>query len=139
MWSSVLFSAFHLLALGVGLGSIYARGRALDRVDVPGVLRADNWWGLAALMWLGSGLMRAFGGIEKGAAYYLGSEAFQLKMGLFLVVLALEVWPMVTFIGWRRGRAPDPARMATFARISRVELAVILVIPFVAAAMARGM
>lgn len=139
MWISAAFSAVHLLALGVGLGSVYARGRALERSDVPAVLRADAWWGVAALLWLGSGLMRAFGGLEKGTAYYLASHAFQVKMGLFVLVVALEAWPMITFIRWRTGRTPDLTKMAALARINRIELVLVLLIPFVAAAMARGM
>jgi len=44
-----LLAAVHLLALGVGLGAVWARGRALQaQRDVPGLRRvfyADTWWG----------------------------------------------------------------------------------------------
>jgi len=69
-----LLAAFHLLALGVGLGAVWARGRALQaHLDVPGLRRvfyADTWWGIAALAWIGTGLVRAFGGYEKGSFYF---------------------------------------------------------------------
>jgi uncharacterized membrane protein len=48
-----LLAAFHLLALGVGLGAVWARGHALQaQLDVPGLRRVfytDTWWGVAAL------------------------------------------------------------------------------------------
>src|SRR3989449_11375442 len=54
-----LLAALHLLALGVGLGAVWARGRALrDARDASGLRRAfyaDTWWGVAALLWIGTG------------------------------------------------------------------------------------
>src|ERR1041385_7129951 len=65
-----LLAAVHLLALGVGLGAVWARGRALQALlDVPALRRvfyADSWWGIAAVLWIDTGLVRAFGGYEKG-------------------------------------------------------------------------
>jgi hypothetical protein len=44
-----LLAAAHLLALGIGLGAVWARGRALrgllDASGVRRVLSADTWWG----------------------------------------------------------------------------------------------
>jgi len=81
-----LLAAVHLLALGVGLGAVWARGRALQApLDVPALRRvfyADTWWGIAAVLWIGTGLLRAFGGYEKGAFYYLHNQFFWAKMGL---------------------------------------------------------
>jgi putative membrane protein len=63
-------------------------------------------------------------------------------MGLFVLVFALEVWPMATFIRWRiaskKGVVPDFSRVAALARINDLELMVVVLIPFVAAFMARG-
>ncbi len=81
-----LLAAFHLLALGVGLGAVWARGRGLQApLDVSGLRRvfsADTWWGVAAFLWIGTGLVRAFGGFEKGSFYYLHNYLFWAKMGL---------------------------------------------------------
>jgi putative membrane protein len=67
-----LFAALHLLALGIGLGAVWARGRGLqgelDEIGLRRVFYADIWWGIAALLWIATGLVRAFGGLEKGAA-----------------------------------------------------------------------
>ena len=80
-------AALHLLALGIGLGAIWARSRALggtlDAAGLKRVFYADNWWGIAALLWLVTGLLGAFGGLEKGTEYYLTNTLFLIKMGLF--------------------------------------------------------
>jgi putative membrane protein len=146
---AALISALHVLALGIGLGSIFARGRALRAVAageasaVARVLFADNFWGAAALLWIVTGLTRAFAGLEKGRDFYLYNGLFWVKMALFALVFALEIAPMVAFIGWRRviakGGHPNTTSAARFARLSDLETVLVVAIPFVAAAMSRGL
>jgi putative membrane protein len=144
---SWLVASVHLLALGIGLGAVWARGRALrGPLDAEGLRRvflADTFWGVAAVLWIATGLWRAFGGLEKGTDYYLGSPAFHTKMGLLGLILALEVWPMVTLVRWRiaqgRGQTPDTSRAPTFARISFVQTALVVGMVLAATAMARGL
>jgi uncharacterized membrane protein len=64
-------------------------------------------------------------------------------MGLFATVFALEIAPMVTFIAWRRAQAAGAAPWTTapigrLVRLNDVELALVVLIPFAAALMARG-
>src|SRR5437667_12415769 len=109
---SAIVSALHVLALALGLPSSFFRGRALKgSLDGPGLHRlctADTVWGIAALLWLATGLARAFGGLEKGSAFYLASPLFWLKITLFATVALLEAWPMATFIRWRRALRRGP-------------------------------
>jgi putative membrane protein len=147
VWLSALVAALHYLALAIGLPAVFLRGRALrGRLDVDGLRRvftADGVWGIAALLWITTGIARAFAGLEKGTAFYLQSPLFRLKMGLFLAILALEIWPMVTFIRWRRARSkghpPKTARAPALARVNDVETGLVVLIVFVATAMARGL
>jgi putative membrane protein len=140
---SWLFASVHLLALGIGLGAVFARARALrSPLDPDGLRRiflADNLWGLAAILWLGTGLPRAFMGLEKGAAYYLHQPVFHTKMALFVLIVVLEIWPARTLVGWRRGRSADPATALKLARISQAQAVLIILMVFAAAAMARGL
>ena len=141
-----LFAALHLLGLGLGLGAVWARGRALrGELDVTGLRRvfyADTWWGIAALVWIGTGLVRAFGGLEKGSAYYLHNHLFWGKMTLLLMILILELSPMVTLIRWRtqvaRGELPDIRAAPRFARISFLQAALVVLMVLAATGMARG-
>jgi putative membrane protein len=143
---AAVVSALHVLALALGLPSVFLRGRALkgplDREGLRRLFAADSVWGIAAALWLVTGLLRAFAGLEKGTAFYMASALFWLKLGLFVLVIVLEVWPMVTFIRWRaalgRGAVPDTSAARTLSRVNHVELAVVVVIVFVAAFMARG-
>ncbi len=143
---SAVASALHVLALALGLPSVFFRGRALKGpLDDPGLRRlfaADGVWGLAALLWLGTGLARAFAGLEKGRAFYLASSLFWLKLALFGAVLGLEIWPMLTFIRWRaacrRGERVAPSHVRALSVINHLELVLVVVIVFVASFMARG-
>lgn len=146
MLTGYAFATLHLLALAIGFGAVWARGRALsgvvDAAALKRALYADNFWGVAAVLWLATGLPRAFMGLEKGSAYYLHNLAFHGKMGLFLLIFALELWPMVTLIRWRirlgRGEMPDVTPARAFARISYGQVALLVLMVLAAAAMARG-
>ncbi len=74
---SAVVSSLHLLALAIGLPAVFLRGRALkgglDAEGVRRVLAADTVWGVAAALWVVTGLLRAFGGLEKGTEFYLRS------------------------------------------------------------------
>jgi putative membrane protein len=142
-----LLASFHLLGLGVGLGAVWVRGRGLrGSLDVSGLRRvflADSVWGVAALLWIGTGLWRLLGGTEKPTDYYLHNHVFMAKMGLLIVILVLEFWPMTTLIRWRmriaRGELPDGRVAPLLARISFIQAGIVVLMVFAATAMARGL
>ena len=144
--TSAILSALHVLALALGLPGVYLRGRALkgplDRDGLRRLLAADTVWGIAAALWIATGLLRAFGGLEKGSQFYLQSPLFWTKMALFVTVIILEIWPMVTFIRWRgalrRGETPDTSRTRALYLVNHVEMGLVVLIVFVASFMARG-
>lgn len=141
-----LLAAIHLLAFGIGFGAIWARAHAFSRLPdpayIPRVLKADAWWGIAAILWLGTGIPRLMLGSEKATAYYLSNHLFWLKLGLFTIVFLLEIGPMVDLILWRnavrKGQPPRIERAPRWALISRIQTVVVVVMVFVATAMARG-
>ena len=141
-----MIASLHLLGLGLGLGAIWARTRALKGLPDPKHLQralyADTLWGIAALLWISTGLARAFAGLEKGSAYYMSNHAFLLKMALLGMVLLLEIWPMITLIRWRiqlaRGETIDTQPASRFALISTAQTILVIAMVFAATAMARG-
>jgi putative membrane protein len=141
-----LLAAVHLLALGVGLGAVWARGRALagelDAAELRRAFYADTWWGVAAILWIGTGVARAFGGFEKGSFYYLHNHFFWAKMGLLAAILMLEVGPMIALIQWRRvaarGGVPDTRAASRFAQISFIQAGLVVLMVLAATGMARG-
>jgi putative membrane protein len=141
-----LLAALHLLALGIGLGAVWVRGRALqsvlDRDGLRRVFLADGLWGAAAALWIGTGLWRLLGGLEKPTGYYLANHLFLTKMGLLLVILALEVSPMLTLVRWRRlvrlGQSLDTSSARRMGTISFIQAWLIVLMVLAATAMARG-
>ena len=146
----ITLAALHLIALGLGLGAVIARGTALRESPSNAALRrafrSDSTWGFAALLWIVTGLWRLLAGIEKPTGYYLVNPTFHAKVGLFLLVLVLELWPMITLIRWRRAFSAGESaeRLMTrgagrrIATISHVEALIVVVMVFVAVALARG-
>jgi uncharacterized membrane protein len=143
----LILAWLHLLALAVGLAGVWARARALrdslrDPADHGALRRAfigDSWWGVAAALWVITGLWRLLAGTEKSTSYYLANHAFYLKMALFLAILALEVWPMMTLLRWRTKRAaPNPRDAGRIEVISYVECALVIAMVAAAVTMARG-
>ena len=127
-----LLAALHLLALGLGLGGIWARSRALaaplDSAGLKRVFAADNWWGIAALLWIVTGLARLLSSLEKPRTYYFHTYFFHPKMTVFK-------WRGIV----RRGATPDTSGARTFSRISALQAALLVVMVLAATAMARGM
>lgn len=139
-------ASLHLLALGIGLGAVWARGRALngplDRAGLRRVFTADTWWGVAAALWLVTGLWRLLAGTEKATGYYLHNHLFWTKMMLFVLILLLELAPMLGLIAWRRqlarGVEPDTRRARLYRRLSVSESIIVILMLVIAAGMARG-
>ena len=142
---SALLSAIHLLTLALGLGAVFARGRALarplDDASWRRLLAADNAWGIAAGLWIASGLARVFFG-GKETSFYWRNGFFWLKLALFGLVFLLELAPMTTFIRVRAARrrgAPLPQfSVEAYRRINTAEIVLVVAIVFVATFMARG-
>jgi len=141
-----LLAAVHLMGLGVGLGAVWARARALQGELDPARLRqvfyADSWWGLAAIIWIASGLWRLLGGLEKGTDYYLHNYLFWVKMGCLGLILILEMAPMTGLIRWlgkaARGEVVDTSHANRFAAISTIQAVLVVLMVLAATGMARG-
>ena len=107
------------------------------------VLTADAWWGVAALLWVATGLVRLLAGTEKPTGYYLHNHAFWAKMTLFVAILLLEIRPIVTFGRWRaqvrRGELPSLAPAGALARLSYIQAGLTILMVLAATAMARGL
>ena len=142
---SALLSAIHVLTLALGLGAVYMRGRALARpLDDAGwrsLLAADNAWGIAAALWIASGLGRVFFG-GKETSFYWRNGFFWIKLAMFGLVFALEMVPMITFIRVRSARRQNTSlprfSVEALRRINSAEIALVVAIVFAAAFMARG-
>lgn len=113
-------------------------GRQADRVAV-----IDRSYGAVAGLLLVVGFLRVFYG-AKGAAFYLQNPVFWAKMAAFALIAALSILPTVKFIAWQRrarkepGFRPAAPDVRSVRRLIVAQAAMLLVIPLLAALMARG-
>lgn len=144
----ILLAVLHLLAFGIGLGAVWSRSRSLkseplDRPTLKRIFRADAWWGVAAGLWLVTGLIRFLGGYEKPTAFYLHNPLFHVKLALFLLIVAIELKPMMTLMKWRKqvakGETVDTSSAKTLAVMGVAQAHLVVVIVIVAVALARGL
>ncbi|WP_225033715.1 DUF2214 family protein [Paraburkholderia sp. XV] len=141
-----LLAAVHLLGYAFALAAIIGRTRGLrqlsDQAGLQRVFVADNVWGVTAVVLIVTGLMRVFGGLEKGADYYLHEPLFHVKMAALVLIFAFEIAPMMTLIRWRlavrNGESPDLSRARRFARTGHWQSILLVVMVFAASGMARG-
>ena len=134
-----IFMLFALLVLEHQLFS-----QPLDFKRARSLFRTDIAFGIVAALVLITGAARAMR-YGKGMDYYLNNSFFHAKIGLFVVVALLSIYPTVTFLRWRpalqAGQAPvlSPASNRWVKLIIRAELAALLMIPLLATLMARGL
>jgi putative membrane protein len=144
---SWLFAFLHHLAAFVLFGSLFAE-LMLSKGDLTlatarRILVADVVFGISSGAVLVIGLLRVFF-FEKGAAYYFHNSAFLAKLGLFIVVGLLSIYPTVRFLRWRpairEGRVPafEPSEQRRIRLLIHAELTALVVLILCAALMARG-
>ncbi len=116
---------------------------SLDAATIKRLGRIDLAFGLAAAAMLVAGFARVFYGI-KGPAYYIGNWVFWTKIGIFALIGFLSIRPTLRFFAWRRLLKVDPQALPTpedileVKRIIHIEVGLILLLPILGAAMARG-
>jgi putative membrane protein len=147
MTSTVTLAFLHHAAAFVIVGVLTAElvllMGELTLTSARSLLRIDAAYGIAALVLLVVGFLRVFY-TEKGAAYYFHSGSFIAKIGLFLIVGLLSIYPTLQFMSWRKllaqGRLPplDAAVRRRIRMLVHVELTLLFLIMLCAALMARG-
>ncbi|MFC4160318.1 DUF2214 family protein [Chitinimonas lacunae] len=138
---TVSLAALHILGAMVMLACLVVEHLALSApLDQPArrrLARIDAIYGLTAAIQLATGIGRLF--VEKGTAYYLANPVFHAKMGLFVLVGLASIYPTVRILSWRRPeRVIAPLELRRVIMVVRFELLALLLLPFLASAMARG-
>jgi putative membrane protein len=114
-----------------------------DRKDAVLMVITDVVYGVAALALLLSGIARVlhFG---QGAEFYTSNPLFWWKVGTYLAVGGLSLYPTITYILWaiplRKGELPKVSEaLANRLRwILNIELVGFAAVPLLATLMARG-
>ena len=114
-----------------------------DRRTATAMVITDVIYGMAALALLVSGILRVlyFG---QGSEFYTTNPLFWWKVGLYLSVGGLSLYPTITYVLWaiplRKGELPkvSEALASRLAWIINIELVGFALIPLMATLMARG-
>lgn len=137
----VLVKYFHIVSILVLMASLAIEHTLLKPSLAPADLRrlaiTDMVYGIAAITVLVAGLGLWFA-VGKDAAFYTGNPVFHAKVGLFILVGLLSIYPTVFFIRNRRSQAPVIVLPKAIIMLVRVELLLMLVIPLLAVLMAQG-
>jgi len=103
----------------------------------------DTLYGMAAGLVLLIGFARVYFGL-KGSAFYVQNPVFWAKIAAFIAVGILSVPPTLLFMTWRNKAKTDPSfvpssnEIASVRRYVTIEAHIFVLIPILAAAMARG-
>ena len=148
MWLDALLAYLHFLAIFVLFAFLTVQAvmlrRALDEPRIRLLGRMDLWYFGAAMAALLTGFVRMGLG-AKGADFYLGSWPVYVKIGLFLAVGMISVYPTLAFIRWRRALDHDAkwalpeAEQKSIRRLVMIEVHLAALIPLFAVVMARGL
>ena len=114
-----------------------------DRRTATVMVITDVIYGMAALALLVSGIFRVlyFG---QGSEFYTTNPLFWWKVGLYLSVGGLSLYPTITYVLWaiplRKGELPkvSEALASRLAWILNIEIVGFALIPLMATLMARG-
>ncbi len=143
MTDLALAMAHHVLAflLAAVLAVEFALVRpGLKTADLPLLSRIDGLYGGLAVALILIGIGRVLFGL-KSWEFYVYSPFFWAKMAAFVAVGILSVPPTLKIIRWRRAATGDTvpdAEIRGLRTFLKMEAAVFLLIPLLAAAMARG-
>lgn len=133
-------AAFHILGAMTMMACLVAEHlllmSPLDAQARRRLFRLDALYGLTALAQILTGVGRLH--LDKGAAFYMANPVFHAKIGLFVLLGLLSIYPTLRILSWRRGGDIAPAELRRVTMLVRVELLGLSVLPFLASAMARG-
>jgi putative membrane protein len=141
MTDLLLAVAHHILIFAI-FGVLFAEfalvRRGLNQATVRQIASLDMIYGISAGLVVIIGFCRAIFA-AKGWDYYEVNGFFWSKIVVFAAIGLLSVRPTILFLRWRRaGVAPDDTEVSAVRRIIHLELALFVLLPIVAVAMARG-
>ena len=147
MFTDFVLASLHHLAvfslMAIVAAQIVLLRPDLDAAGVARIARLDVAYGIAAAAVLIAGFARVFFG-AKGASYYFHNHIFWTKIAVFAVIGLLSIRPTLRFLAWRRAVAGDPKALPLAADIKsaklivHIEATLLLLMPILGAAMARG-
>jgi putative membrane protein len=142
MLSTAHFIAVFLLIAALAIEFSLLRG-PLNAESIKRLAMADRGYGMAAVLVIAAGVSRVYFGL-KDESYYFQLHSFWTKIGVFVLVGLISIWPTIRILAWARaskGNAaftPPPGEVKALLRLVIVQACLIVLIVVNAALMARG-
>ncbi|HEY2781722.1 MAG TPA: DUF2214 family protein [Steroidobacteraceae bacterium] len=141
MLDLLLAIGHHLLIFaifGIICAEFWVVRPGLSSAMVARIASIDLWYGILATAVLVIGFCRAVFA-AKGWAYYSHNAFFWAKLGTFAAVGLLSLPPTLGFMRWRKlALQPSETDIKRVRRYLHLEVALFMLLPIFAAAMARG-
>lgn len=139
----ILLRYLHFICIFAIVSSLVAEHTllkpSLKRKEIGRLAKIDGIYGFAVLVLLAAGMTLWLGGHGKPAEFYSENPLFHTKLGLFLVIGLLSIYPTVFFFKKRKG---DPAEFIPIPKsvfwLIRIELLLVFTIPLLAGLIAKG-
>ena len=139
--SYILFRYLHFIAIAVLAGAILIENMAISRnisgEDARNLAKVNTAYGLSAVLVFLFGLTLWLW-VGKPGEFYTGNTLFHLKLGIFALVALLSIYPTMFFIRHRNSSAQSLSVPAPVIWILRAEIVLLLILPVLAALIARG-
>lgn len=147
MIMSALFAFLHYAAIFGIFATLFCVLVTINEkptcADALRIQQCDRWFGISALVAFIAGQLRV-SFFEKGNQFYMASPFFHMKLGLFLLVALLSIYPSIRFYKWktetRHGLPPAVTenQIKLIVIILKVELVLLILVALSASLMARG-
>lgn len=143
MTLEIFLRYIHFISIFIIAGSLITEWvllkKELTRQELGKLSIVDAFYGAASVALLSAGLTLWLAGIGKPVEFYNKNFIFLIKIALFACVGILSIYPTVFFIKSRKGKQDDVVILpkAIF-WILRIELMLLMIIPFLAGLMAKG-
>lgn len=147
MIAQVIAAYLHFIGIMMLMATLLAEHGILQpnmtRLHMRRLATIDLFYGIAAVLVLVTGLLR-FAYFAKGMPFYLANPLFYIKVGIFVAVGLISIYPTRRFLSWQRmlkqDNLPevDEGSVTRLRYLVRLELGLLLIIPLLAVLMARG-
>ncbi len=110
----------------------------MTRKEIRRVSLLDGIYGASVILLLIAGFTLWFG-VGKPAEFYSRNWIFHLKIGLFVIIGVLSIYPTIFFMKQRKGEESDIVKVPKMIKMMiRFELLLLFIMPLLASLMAKG-
>ena len=112
----------------------------MTRAELKRLSVIDGFYGISSIIVVSSGLSLWLGGIGKPVEFYTNNPIFLTKVGLFIVVGLLSLYPTIFFLKNRKGDVQSELieLPKSIKIVIRMELLILFSIPLLATLMVNG-